>query len=259
MRPHNESAGHPKIGRHNRGARVPPAAVAKNDKATKSRLLGFAAAALVGMAISSPAMASRIDYTVPISKELMHGSESIGGIDSPIVFTARVDRTRLVPCCGQPTGYVGEPAVYGGDSGSLTIGDVTARSDRDGTIAVVQSNHVFFLHAQYPNYGALLNGRTPVMSEILFAEYSNSPMFNGPELPLQADFAGYTFGFAWLFFRPLVSDPEYAAGNYPQFGGFLLPEDIVVKVRVVPEPGTLGIICLGLGVIVAMRRHKGLG
>ena len=170
MRPYNESAGHPEIGRHNPGARVPPAAVAKNDKATKSRLLGFAAVALVGMAISSPAMASLIDYTVTISKALMHGSESIGGIDSPIVFTARLDRARLVPCCGQPTGYVGENAVYYGDNGSLTIGDVTARSDRDGTIAVVQSNHVFVLSEQYPNYGALLNGRTPYLSEILFAD-----------------------------------------------------------------------------------------
>lgn len=216
----------------------------------------YAAALLVTVILipSQNASAIPVDFTFSLTKPLVHGTETLGGAESPVIFKFRVDSDS--PDLNEPST---EDGLFAVESGSVQIGGersdfllgifgVREEIQGDGITASVNRG----------DDGSLIAGRSLFVSHVHLFDFSGN-MLSGTGLPLDDTFgAKVGFGMFRLTFRPIPSDPEFKTRDWVHYDAFpITSSDFTVTrqaVAEVPEPSLLSLIGAAIAACGWFRR-----
>lgn len=200
------------------------------------------------------ASAIPVDFTFSLNKPLVHGFETLGSSESPVIFKFRVDSDS--PDLNEPST---EDDLFELESGSVQIGG--ERSDFllgvFGVREEIQGDGIT-ASMNRGNDGSLIAGRSLFVALVHLFDFSGN-MLSDTDLPLDDTFgAKADFGMFRLTFRPIPSDPEFKTGDYVHYDAFpITSSDFTVRreaVAQVSEPNLLSLFVVPLLLMVWLRR-----
>lgn len=224
-------------------------------RALRRILASGALSAALMLSTTDAAIAMPIDFVFSLTKPLVHGTETIGGPLSPVLFQFRVD-SETPDLNGSSTN-----SIYPLEYGRVQIGLETSQAL--GGLITVQKSSLgagLIATANGGDDGTVLNGRSLFVSHVSIFDFSGSMLAN-TDLPLNSEFAASTgFGMFRLTFRPLVSDPEYLTGGYVIFDAFPVTASDFSLTRIsstpIPEPTAVGLLVISLMVTGLFKQNS---